>query len=379
MIPPLMEEACMPVNFKLVAAGGAGEASNIAVAAFPSGVPEFITAMKNGSDNLELIGWTLRDTTLTRAATALAGKVSEVALTIVGQRAVTAVRDGSGKLLLISWNCSSQLTSITRAGDSSASHSGAADLIGITSALTEFGQPILVTALRNGSGNLELISWRLEANGNLTRLGDSGSHAGGVNSVAVISLGGNLIITAVQTTHSLVHAHGNLKLIAWQISENGAKITRIGDENHLTGEAGEVSEVALTNMPGFSGVLTAVKNGSGNLEVIAWGVNATTGFKRLKDNQSPGNTAGTASHIAINHTGISQDSYVTSMRRGSGDLELIAFNCAPTTNAPITRMGDHGSAQGNDVTETALAHFAEGVIVADRLRNFLNIQIWRLT
>jgi hypothetical protein len=368
----------MAVNFNLVAAGGAGEASNLSVATLPSGAPEFITAMKNGSGNLELIGWTLRDTTLMRAATALAGAVSEVALTIVGQRAVTAVRDGSGKLLLISWNCSSQLTSITRAGDSSASHTGAADLIGITSALTEFGQPIIVTALRNGSGNLELISWRLEANGNLTRLGDSGSHAGGVNSVAVVALG-NLIVTAVQTKHSILHAHGNLKLIAWQVSQNGATITRIGDENHLVGEAGEVSEVAMTNMSGFSGVLTAMRNGSGNLELIAWGVNATTGFTRLKDNQSPGNTAGTASHIAINHTGISQESYVASMRRGSGDLEFIVFNCAPTTNAPITRVGDHGSAQGNDVTETALAHFGGGVIVADRLRKFLNVQIWHLT
>lgn len=369
----------MAVNFNLVAAGGAGEASHIAVAALPNGTPDFITAMKNGSNNLELIGWTLRDTTLTRAATALAGTVSEVALTIVGQRAVTAVRDGSGKLLLISWNCSSQLTSITRAGDSSASHTGAADLIGITSAMTEFGQPVVVTALRNGSGNLELISWRLEANGTVTRLGDSGSQAGAVNSVAVVALGGNLVVTAVQTSHSIAHAHGNLKLIAWQISQNGAKITRIGDENHLFGEAGEVSEVAMTNMSGFQGVLTAVKNGSGNLELIAWAVNATNGFKRLKDNQSPGNTAGTASQIAIYHSGISQDSYVASMRRGSGDLELIAFNCPPTTNAPITRTGDHGSAQGNEVTETALAHIADGVIVADRLRNFLNVQIWRLT
>jgi hypothetical protein len=376
------EEVNMPVIITPIASGGAGEATNIAVAAFPSGAPEFITAMKNGSGNLELIGWTVRDTTLTPSTPALAGAVSDVALTIVGQRAITAVRDGSGKLLLISWDCSSQLTSITRAGDSSASvpHTGAADLIGITSALTEFGQQILVTALRNGSGNLELISWRLEANGNLTRLGDSGSHAGGVNSVAVTSLGGNLIITAVQTKHSIVHAHGTLKLIAWQISQDGAKITRIGDENHLVGEAGEVSEVAMTNISGFSGVLTAVRNGSGNLEVIAWGANAETGFTRLADNQSPHNTAGTASHIAITHAGTLQERYLTSMRRGSGDLELIAFDFTPNTNTPVTRGGDHGQSQGNDVTETALAHLADGrAITAARLRNFLSVQLWSLT
>jgi hypothetical protein len=69
----------MTVNFNLVAAGGAGEASNIVVAAFPSGAPEFITAMKNGSGNLELIGWTVRDNTLTRAGTALGPAVQRSA------------------------------------------------------------------------------------------------------------------------------------------------------------------------------------------------------------------------------------------------------------------------------------------------------------
>jgi hypothetical protein len=381
MPAPVAREVLMTVNFDLVAAGGAGEATHIAVAAL-GGPPQFISAMRNGSGNLELIGWIIRDNALTRAGTTLAGAVSEVALTIAGQRAVTAVRDGSGRLFLISWDCSFQLTGITRAGDSSAAipHPGTADLIAITPALSEFRQPIFVTALRNGSGNLELISWRLESSGAFTRLADSGSQAGGVDSVSVTSVGGNLVVTAVQTTHSILQSHGKLKLIAWQVSQGGAKITRIGDENHLYGEAGEVSEVAIAPISGFSGVLTAVKNGSGNLEVIAWGVDAVTGFKRLADNQTPPNNAGTASHIAITHAGNLQERYLTSMRRGSGDLELIAFDFTPNTNSPVKRVGDHGSAQGNDVTETALAHLADGrAIVADRLRSFLNVQLWRLT
>jgi hypothetical protein len=366
----------MSVNIIPVASGGAGEATNIAVATFPDGTPEFITAMKNGSGNLELIGWTVGDNTLTRAATAYAGAVSDVALTIVGRRAITAVRDGSGNLLLISWDCPNQLASITRAGDSSASHTGTADLIAITPALPDFRQPILVTALRNGSGNLELISWQLEANGSLTRLSDSGSHAGGVDSVTVTSVGPSLVVTAIQTTHSILHSHGNLKLIAWRISP---QITRIGDATHLVGEAGEVSEVAVVPISGFSGVLTAVKNGSDNLEVIAWGVDATNGFKRLADNQSPHNTAGTASHVAITHAGSLQSRYLTSMRRGSGDLELIAFDFIPNTNSPVTRVGDFGQRQGTDVTETALAHLADGrAITAIRLRHFLAVELWRL-
>jgi hypothetical protein len=58
---------------KITYAGGngAGDASHLAVQAFSS--TEILTAMQNGSGNLELIGWVYKDGVMTRGATATAG------------------------------------------------------------------------------------------------------------------------------------------------------------------------------------------------------------------------------------------------------------------------------------------------------------------
>src|ERR1035437_2833166 len=105
---------------KITWAGGgvAGEASHLSVQAFSSS--EIMTAMQNGSGNLELIGWLVDGDKVTRAnnGTATAGTVQEVALALVGRRAVTAVRSGSNNLLLISWNVPFGVTSIDRLLDS---------------------------------------------------------------------------------------------------------------------------------------------------------------------------------------------------------------------------------------------------------------------
>ena len=83
---------------------------------------EVLTALRNGSGNLELIGWHTApdDFTVTRGADSeqQAGTAQEVALTLMGRRAITAVRSGSGKLLLIAWDVPQGLGSITRLEDS---------------------------------------------------------------------------------------------------------------------------------------------------------------------------------------------------------------------------------------------------------------------
>ena len=106
------------VTITPVAAAGAGEASRICIKTFSSS--EIMTAMRNGSGNLELIGFVFDGTHVTRpsGSTATAGTVGEVALALVGRTAVTAVRSGSNRLLLISWNAAPGFTSITRRHDS---------------------------------------------------------------------------------------------------------------------------------------------------------------------------------------------------------------------------------------------------------------------
>src|SRR5882724_10993323 len=160
--------------------GSAGEASHLSVQAFSSA--EIITAMRNGSDNLELIGWTVQDNKVTRAATASAGAVEEVALVVMGRRAVTGVRSGSKNLLLISWSTSLELTSIDRLHDSG-DQAGEASHI----AMAALSTTLLVTALRAGSGDLLLITWALHEDGSFTRLADSAAQAGEVSLVKVTS------------------------------------------------------------------------------------------------------------------------------------------------------------------------------------------------
>src|SRR5262245_41218841 len=114
--------------------GVAGGARLIAIAAFSNS--ELVTACRNESGILLLIGWRIAPDTnkITRLGDTSheeVGEVDETAMVILGRIVVTAVRDGSGNLLLISWSALS-LETITRLGDSHHTGTGHASLIAIT-------------------------------------------------------------------------------------------------------------------------------------------------------------------------------------------------------------------------------------------------------
>jgi hypothetical protein len=349
-----------------VGTGVAGEASHICVRTF-SGT-EIMTAMQNGSGNLELIGWLVQGNQVTRpkGSTATAGTVHEVALALVGRTVVTAVRSGSNRLLLISWNAPSNFPSITRLHDSGNAAGEASQI-----AMAALEGNTLVTALRAGNGHLLLISWALNPDGSFTRLGDSASQAGAVSLVTIAYIGNRIVVTAVR------NGSGNLELIAWRVSPDGKTIHR---QDPGGTSAGAVSEISLIPMrtpeAGAPGVITAVRNGSGNLEGIAWRVlNLGTAIERIGDTSTlpHGQVPGTASHIGIGPAG-SATTYVASMRRGSGDLELIAFDVAD--NGRWTREGEFVQGSGNDITETAIASLNTRAVTATRRANFLNVEVW---
>ena len=163
--------------------------------------------------------------------------------------AVTAVRTGSGKLLLIGWSISPD-GKIERRGDSGNQAGGVGEIAMAGS----------VTAVRNDSGNLELISWRVSPDGReIKRLADSGTQAGEASSIAISQFSPTRFVTAVRA------GNGSLKLIAFDVDSAGA-ITRTGDSGD---QAGAVSDIALAT-PTYNKLTTAVRNGSGNLEVINW-------------------------------------------------------------------------------------------------------------
>lgn len=368
-----------------IAGNGAGEASHLAVEGLSSS--EILTAMKNGSGNLELIGFYLKEGVLSRGATATAGSVGEVALALLGRTAVTAVRSGSNNLLLISWAVSSGLQSITRLRDSG---HGAGEASSI--AIAAISQTMFVTALRDGSGELLLISWGLQPDGSFHRLGDSNpaghpKQAGAVSLVAATAVGNNLVVTAVK------NGSRELELIAWQVSSDGSKIKRQDPTGTTAGVVGQLGlgqifgdstgELAITayldSTTGTPGVITAMQNASGNLQLIAWRiVDEGAGFEMAADTntmQPASDRPGTASHISIGPSGYAQNNFLASMRRGSGDLELIDFSLS---RSGWKRECSYGESQGTDVTETALASFFGRAVSVTRKADFLNVFLWQI-
>ena len=343
----------MPTLIRPLAEGSAGKASRIAVGAFDDG--EVVTALRNDSGDLELIGWRVApaDFAVTREADSgsQAGEVSEVALALLGRRAVTAVRSGSDRLLLISWDVPPGLGSVTRTWDSGTT-AGEASAI----AITALGDDLLVTACRAGNGDLLVISWRLEPDGTISRLHDSGSQAGEVSEVTIAAVDAGNVVTAVR------NGSGNLELIGWGIPASGV-VQRWGDSGS---QAGAVWEIALVALPGTgptSDVVTAVRNGSWSLELISWRLSPGAGtIERVADSAG---AAGEASAISVCATETaSGPKVVASMRRGSGNLELIAFQIVGEGAGSIIRTGDYTNEADSDVTQTTLLNLDPGRILA---------------
>jgi ABC-type branched-subunit amino acid transport system substrate-binding protein len=117
-----------------------------------------------------------------------------------------------------------------------------------------------VTAVRNGSDRLKLISWRISPDGlEIQRLSDSGHQAGGASNINISQFDANRFVTAVRA------GNGKLKLIAFDVDGTGT-IQRTGDRDDL---AGEVREIALVT-PASNNFTTAVRDGSGHLKLITW-------------------------------------------------------------------------------------------------------------
>src|SRR3954467_933008 len=95
----------MPTVIREFARASAREVSVITAGVFSSG--ELLTAVRNGSDNLELIVWRPDATnrTLTRGPDSgtQAREVGEIALAMMGDCCITAVQNANGYLLLIPW------------------------------------------------------------------------------------------------------------------------------------------------------------------------------------------------------------------------------------------------------------------------------------
>jgi len=265
---------------------------------------------------------------------------------------ITAVRAGDGHLLLISWDTPPGLGTITRIWDSGTTAGAASDI-----AVTTLGADLLITACRAGDGHLLLISWRLEGDGTISRLHDSAHAAGEVSLVTVTAVDPANVITAVR------NGSGNLELIGWGIDPSTGAIARWGDSGSQAGAVGEIATTALPSLGPTGDVLTAVRSGSGNLLLITWRPDPAAGtITRLADSAD---AAGTARAISVCATSTaSGPKFVAAMRRGSGNLELIAFQPVGDGPGGIVRTGAFTNEADSDVTLTTLHTLDPGRILA---------------
>lgn len=241
----------------------AGAVSKVAVTELPVGFG-VATAFRHGNGDLGVIAWqTDGFGTITRKGSATAEAISDVAITTVDNPfhcVVTAARNGDGNLAITTWEITSDKQVIRRDDDLA----GAISQVALTTVREDFGRQVVIAAVRNGDGDLELIAWDVSATGQLTRRGEV--HGGAIASVAVASDGAQEIISAVR------EGSGQLKLIAWQVSSSG-EFVREGEAS-----AGEVSAVALSGSFSSGGkrfAMPAMRDDAGALRLISWQTNLT--------------------------------------------------------------------------------------------------------
>jgi hypothetical protein len=228
-----------------------------------------VTAFRNSQKNLQLITWSVASNTgvITRLDDDSAGEVSKVAATElpVGSGVATAFRNKQGDLGVIAWEIAA-FGDITRKGSATAE---AVSDVAITTVRNPWNG--VVTAARNAAGHLVLTSWEVTQAKQFIRRDDD--EAGGVSALALATVtvnefGHELVIAAVRDDE------GELQLIAWQVSPTG-QLVRRGEV-----QAGEISDLAIATDGTRQQVITAVRDTGGDLKLIAWEVSSSGEFVR---------------------------------------------------------------------------------------------------
>jgi hypothetical protein len=351
----------------------AGDASAIRVKAINS--DQAIVALRNGSGNLELIGWQVaaRDFAVRRAADTASHPIGaqEVALVVIGRRAVTAIRSASGRLRLDSWDLT-DLSSINWLHETGTA-AGNADLI----TATVLEPDLVVTAVRNASGNLLLIVWRLESDGTLSRLNHENAQAGEIDEIGLATLDASNVITAVR------NGSGHLQIIGWHIDTNGS-VTRWASDGH----AGDVSALAVAALGGTGptrDIVTAVRDGSDQLLLIAWRVSVDNRtVTRLADSGDQGHDGETSdlSLCVVQSPPSGRQIIATAQRRESGNLKLASWQLLddPSGVPMLVQTGDMTNRAHTDVRFTDCCSLETGrIAVAAKLNSKRNDGLWLST
>jgi hypothetical protein len=276
--------------------------SPVAIASL--GDSRLVTAHRASPDILQVTAWALDETGSLSRTSQLAGDpataISLCAVTL--NRVVSVVRNGLGNLELVVWDV--DRGQLIRRGTG---HAGEVTAV----AVCAVSASRVVAVMRNGSGNLELISWDIDGNGNLQRRGTG--EAGGVWAVGVTAVTESRVV-AVMKNLSL-----NLELIVWDVTGDGAFIRR-GE-----GDAGTVGAVSIASL-GTGKVIAVMRNGSHDLELIVWDIDEDGHMKRRGYGLAGVGDVFTQEKSNIGVTANPQYGTVVSAARNKiGDLELTSW------------------------------------------------------
>jgi hypothetical protein len=249
---------------------------------------------------------------------------------------------------------------VTKLGDSGSQHTARAF------ELAALHPSALVTAMRENSGRLRVVSWSVSADGEqIAALGDSLDQAGEVGRIRLLPLSSGLFCTVVATA-----AAKRLRLLVWQLGDGGKQVTRLGDSDEQAGSVGELDAVAL----GAGQIATVVRTQEQRHKVILWQVSHDgQTVQRLGDSGSAGLEADL---VSIASAGLGR--FVTAVRRDDGRLLIEVWESSPDGNA-IVRKSDSGDAAGRVGAIRVVAMGLSQVVTAVRTTNeTLKLISWSL-
>jgi hypothetical protein len=247
----------------------AGTVSDVAVA---TTVPlpgdragDVAAAVVNGKGELEVIAWQDTTSKLVRLGSAtVAGTTGSVAITgLDATRVVTASYDSANFTVAVNtWSVGTSDAGVQRQNGDSSAPAFIGGSIGIARLSST---RVAVSFVDPSSSDLFVYAYDISASGVPTQIAAWGVASvadSALGSLGIASINSNLVMTAVRDLS------GNLKVITWQITSSAVNPME-------TYTAGQVKKVAIGAEFGTGNAITASVNGSGDLENIYWTISSS--------------------------------------------------------------------------------------------------------
>jgi astacin (peptidase family M12A) len=204
---------------------------------------------------------------------------------------------------------------------------------------------VVANAIRNGSGNYQVVLWRIRDNGVILRMGDPQAATGGSASSPRVMAVGPLFVSAMRD------ADGELLLIT-----HDAAFGRLNDSGNQAGEVGDLDIVAVSN----SRVMTTCISGSGRVLNIVWEIQPDGSVMRLFDSGLDGPSATRVSCVLLQASPTVQVVAILY----ADDSSRLVLSTWRVTEASVDLMADSGSQMGeSDLSRVVLAPTGHLVVV----------------